>query len=64
MTTFSTLRDDNYRGVLGLGERSTDSLFYQDGVYSMWAYDEPINKVDRGVLPGKNGYGVHPFFMF
>ena len=48
---------------MGLGERSSDSLFYKDGIYSMWAYDEPT-KQDDGMLPGKNGYGVHPFFMF
>ena len=62
MTALSTYRDENHRGVIGLGERSKNSLFYQDGVYSMWAYDDPT-KNDDGT-PGKNGYGVHPFFMF
>ena len=40
MTALSTFRDDNHRGVIGLGERSSNSLFYQDGIYSMWAYDD------------------------
>jgi len=62
MTALSTYRDENHRGVIGLGERSKNSLFYQDGVYSMWAYDDPT-KNDDGSF-GKNGYGVHPFFMF
>lgn len=41
MTALTTMKGDNYRGVLGLGERSSDNLFFQDGIYSMWAYDEP-----------------------
>ena len=48
---------------MGLGERSQNGLFFKDGVYSMWATDEPT-KVEDGMLPGKHSYGVHPFFMY
>ena len=48
---------------MGLGERSQKDLFYKDGIYSMWAVDEPT-KVEDGKLPGKQAYGVHPFFMY
>jgi alpha-glucosidase (family GH31 glycosyl hydrolase) len=63
MTALSKNRDTDFRGVMGLGERNLNNLFYQDGVYSMWAYDQE-NRLDDGNLPGKNSYGVHPFFMF
>jgi alpha-glucosidase (family GH31 glycosyl hydrolase) len=58
-----TLKDDKFRGVMGLGERSSPSLFYPDGIYSMWATDEPT-KAEDGVPPGDQSYGVHPFFMY
>jgi hypothetical protein len=29
----------------------------------MWATDEPT-KLDDGKLPGDQGYGAHPFFMY
>jgi hypothetical protein len=48
---------------MGLGERSTPGLFYEDGVYSMWSMDT-ANPMDDGKIPGKNLYGVHPFYMF
>jgi Galactose mutarotase-like len=58
-----TLKNDRFRGVMGLGERSSASLFYPDGIYSMWATDEPT-KAENGVPPGRQAYGVHPFFMY
>jgi hypothetical protein len=59
-----TQKGDNFKGVMGLGERSmADSLFFKDGVYSMWAMDQFTRKED-GQLPGKQTYGVHPFFMY
>lgn len=60
-----TLSGQDYRGVMGLGERTLkdNSLFYKDGIYSMWAKDG-VNQADDGDLPGKNGQGVHPFFMY
>jgi hypothetical protein len=29
----------------------------------MWSLDE-ISRAEDGKLPGKNSYGVHPFFMY
>ena len=49
--------------MFGLGERATKDFFYKSGVYSMWAKDID-NPVENGKLPGKNNYGVHPFYMF
>jgi alpha-glucosidase (family GH31 glycosyl hydrolase) len=52
-------------GILGLGERSQSrsSFFYRNGIYPMWAFDNPTQAED-GELPGKQGYGAHPFFMY
>ena len=65
MRAWTATTGDNFRGVLGLGERSQsdNDLFYKDGVYSAWATDEGT-KPEDGQLPGKHVYGVHPFFMF
>ena len=54
---------DNFKGIMGLGERIMDDLFYKDGVYSMWNRDA-TTPFDNGKPPGKNVYGTHPFFMF
>ena len=48
---------------MGLGERVSTSLFYDDGVYSMWNRDA-ATPPDNGRPPGKNVYGTHPFFMY
>lgn len=58
-----TQKGDNFRGVMGLGERTQQSLFYEDGTYSMWSFDRP-STLEDGQAPGKNSYGVHPFFMY
>lgn len=52
-------------GIFGLGERanSNNKIFYDDGVYSLWASDIGI-PVDNGKPPGKNTYGMHPFYMY
>jgi hypothetical protein len=45
-----------------LAERTSNELFLEDGVYSLWARDA-ANPVENGELPGANTYGVHPFYM-
>jgi alpha-glucosidase (family GH31 glycosyl hydrolase) len=62
MRALSTLKDSKFRGVMGLGERSSSKLFFDDGIYSMNAYDQSTSE-DTG-SGGKQTYGVHPFFMF
>ena len=48
---------------MGLGERVTKNLFYEDGVYTLWNKDTAL-PFDLGVPPGANVYGTHPFFMY
>lgn len=48
---------------MGLGERVMNTLFYEDGVYSLWNRDKGMIP-DNGIPPGKNVYGTHPFLMF
>jgi hypothetical protein len=62
MRALSTLKDNKFRGVMGLGERSSSKLFFDDGIYSMNAFDQSTSE-DTG-SGGKQTYGVHPFFMF
>lgn len=59
----NTLKGNDFKGVFGLGERANKDFFYKDGVYSMWTRDIPTPDED-GKLPGKNMYGVHPFYMY
>ena len=54
---------DKFTGVFGLGERANKDFFYKDGVYSMWARDQPTPD-ETGTLPGSNMYGTHPYFMY
>lgn len=55
--------DKDFRtGVLGLTERVSGDLFLGDGVYSLWARDQP-DPVETGKSPGNNMYGTHPFYM-
>jgi len=55
--------DKDFRtGVLGLTERVSGDLFLNDGVYSLWARDQP-DPVETGKSPGNNMYGIHPFYM-
>ena len=56
-------KDDDFKGIIGIGEREQNSLFYKDGVYSLWGTDQP-NPMEDGKLPGKQTYGCHPFFMY
>ena len=55
--------DETFRGIFGLGERASTDFFMKSGVYSMWAKDID-NPSEDGRLPGKEVYGVHPFYMF
>jgi hypothetical protein len=48
---------------MGLGERVSGDLFYEDGVYSIWNRDAGM-PFDDGRPAGKNVYGTHPFLMF
>jgi hypothetical protein len=52
----------NKRRLFGLGERASEDFFLEDGVYSMWARDQPT-PVENGKAPGNNAYGTHPFYM-
>jgi len=47
---------------MGLAERTSNELFLEDGVYSLWSRDFP-NPIENGELPSSNLYGVHPFYM-
>jgi len=48
---------------MGLGERATNKLTWDDGVYAMYNRDA-VNPPETGKTPGNNIYGTHPFFMF
>lgn len=48
---------------MGLGERGQKGLFYENGIYSLWATDQGP-RVDDGLPPGSQSYGAHPFFMY
>lgn len=51
-----------YTGVFGIGERADLDFFYPDGVYTLWARDEP-NPLEDGKAPGKNIYSSHPIYV-
>ena len=54
---------DDFKGIMGLAERTGSDLFLNDnGIYALWSRDIP-NPVEDARLPGKNLYGVHPFYM-
>jgi alpha-glucosidase (family GH31 glycosyl hydrolase) len=55
-------KQDNFKGIMGLAERTVSDLFLPDGIYTLWSRDA-ANPVEDGRLPGKNLYGVHPFYM-
>lgn len=59
----NTMKEGDFKGILGLGERANKDFFYKDGVYSMWARDQPTPD-ETGTLPAANMYGTHPFFMY
>jgi hypothetical protein len=63
MRAFTESKGDSFKGVMGLGERTQKSMFYGDGVYSMWNYDQS-SKLESGVPPGDQSYSTHPFFMW
>jgi len=59
----NTEKEDDFRGIFGLGEKANFDFFYKDGVYSMWSRDIPT-PIENGKAPGKNMYGTHPYFMY
>lgn len=61
-TVFTVSGEENFQGIMGLFERTTDNLFLPSGVYSLWARDS-ANPVETGNLPAPNTYGVHPVYM-
>jgi alpha-glucosidase (family GH31 glycosyl hydrolase) len=61
-STVYTKAGDAYKGIMGLAERTSNELFVQDGVVSLWARDA-ANPEETGDLPASNAYGVHPFYM-
>jgi hypothetical protein len=64
-TSLNTSKGDKFHGILGLGERihTGSSLFFEDGVYSVFNRDSPSPE-ETGEAPGNNIYGSHPFYMF
>jgi hypothetical protein len=34
-----TEKEDDFRGIFGLGERASLDFFFKNGVYGMWSYD-------------------------
>ena len=52
---------DSTGQIFGLGER-VGEFFLKEGVYTIWARDDP-SPVEDGKKPGKNVYGSHPVFF-
>jgi hypothetical protein len=59
----ATETEEDFKGIIGLGERAQKDFFMKSGVYSIWARDID-NPTENGKLPGKQTYGSHPFYMF
>lgn len=51
----------NFQGVMGLTDRPTDSLFLDDGVYSLWTRSNR-NERTKATSPA-TANDVHPFYM-
>lgn len=58
----TTKIDADFQGMIGLFERTTDNIFIESGVYSLWSRDAASPET-TGNLPASNTYGVHPFYM-
>jgi len=55
----------NENPLIGMGERAGD-LFYKNedgGVHSRWTHDA-ANPIDDGLPPGRNMYGIQPFYIY
>lgn len=55
----------NDNPLMGMGERAGD-LFYKNedgGIHSRWAHDA-ANPIDDGLPPGRNMYGIQPFYIY
>lgn len=55
----------NENPLMGMGERAGD-LFYKNedgGVHSRWTHDA-ANPIDDGLPPGRNMYGLQPFYIY
>lgn len=50
------------KGIWGLGQRTSSSIFVEDGVHSEWNFNQ--KRAGNGKLPGANSYGTHPFWMY
>lgn len=53
---------NHFKGVLGIFEQVSSDLYLQDGIYSLWARDQP-DPAQTKTLPSSNMYGTHPFLM-
>ena len=55
----------NDNPLMGMGERAGD-LFYKNedgGIHSRWTHDA-ANPIDDGLPPGRNMYGIQPFYIY
>lgn len=52
----------HFKGVLGIFEQVASDLWLKDGIYGLWARDQP-DPVQTGKNPSSNMYGTHPFLM-
>lgn len=62
--TFS-MNELNDNPLMGMGERAGD-LFYKNedgGLHSRWTHDA-ANPIDDGLPPGRNMYGIQPFYVY
>ena len=53
---------DFFKGIIGIGDRVSNNLFLETGVYSLWSRDA-ADPVDTRKSPGNNMYGTNPFYM-
>ena len=60
--TVKTKAGSDFKGIMGLAERTVSDLFLPDGVYGLYSRDA-ANPVETGGFPASNMYGVHPFYM-
>lgn len=55
----------NDNPLMGMGERAGDLLYKNEdgGLHSRWAHDA-ANPIDDGLPPGRNMYGIQPFYIY
>ena len=54
--------DPASKGIWGLGQRTSSTIFVKDGLHSQWNFDQ--KRIEDGKLPAANSYGTHPFWMY